>query len=148
VILAVGGDRNGLHLFRSQQAHPSGGGRLAGARPADESGPDHHRHGNRHNDDHDHHDDHPGNDGIFSRSARRRDAGSVAVGSIGLDGSEFPVDQSKTSPVTGSPDREETGRSSQARIDALLDELGEESFPASDPPGTWAGGDRESRSDR
>jgi hypothetical protein len=37
--------------------------------------------------------------------------------------------------------RQTREESSLARSDALIDEAGEESFPASDPPATWSGED-------
>jgi hypothetical protein len=56
-------------------------------------------------------------------------AGSAAAGDDGAR-------SASSSPGCGEP---APGRGEERRDDALVEEAGEESFPASDPPASWAG---------
>jgi hypothetical protein len=51
--------------------------------------------------------------------------------------------------VAEQPSHQGTGETFPLRSDELIDEAGEESFPASDPPATWSGMDqRDANTDR
>ncbi len=46
------------------------------------------------------------------------------------------------------PSRQSATRISPSSSDEAIDEASEESFPASDPPSTWTGGDTQEEDDR